>query len=260
MQVRSRALASCSQVQVQVHACHSWMDQSRTKGKCRLVGPGAVKTRSTPSQSPLVQAARPSAGGSPSPGCWKERVLLGIGLTSVRRDWQNESNSKGSPRNRAFVVAVVQNHRSHPNLNHRSENTSCGLTLRSSGPPPAWHLAREPASVIIRFAGQAPTRWRPLSSNVMQTQEPHAPAPEHLPARCAGWPKSSRYLASRGAPRTSLNPARCARQAPTPGSCRSAQCRRASRRRCERNQTARGTFQVRRANWRRAAVHGSGAA
>ena len=42
----------------------------------------------------------------------------------------------------------------------------CGLTLRSSGPPPAWHLAREPVQVIIRFAGQAPTRRGPLSSNV----------------------------------------------------------------------------------------------
>ncbi len=44
-----------------------------------------------------------------------------------------------------------------------------GLTLRSSqGPPPAWHLAREALAVIIRFAGQAPRRFRPLSSNVRQ--------------------------------------------------------------------------------------------
>ena len=41
-----------------------------------------------------------------------------------------------------------------------------GLTLRSSGPSPASRLAREPASVIIRLAGQAPSRWGPLSSNV----------------------------------------------------------------------------------------------
>jgi hypothetical protein len=34
------------------------------------------------------------------------------------------------------------------------------------GPPPASHLARAPASVIIRRAGQAPSRLRPLSSNV----------------------------------------------------------------------------------------------
>ena len=39
---------------------------------------------------------------------------------------------------------------------------SRGLTLRSSGPPPAW--PREPLWSIIRLAG--PSRWRPLSSNV----------------------------------------------------------------------------------------------
>ena len=50
-----------------------------------------------------------------------------------------------------------------------------GLTLRSSGPPPAWRLAREPVQVIIRFAGQAPTRWRPLSSNVRRHQEHSVP-------------------------------------------------------------------------------------
>jgi hypothetical protein len=50
----------------------------------------------------------------------------------------------------------------------------CGLTLRSSGPPPARHLAREPASVIIRLAGQAPTRFRPLSSNVRRLGRTHA--------------------------------------------------------------------------------------
>ena len=42
------------------------------------------------------------------------------------------------------------------------------LTLRSSGPPPASHLAREALTVIIRLARQAPSRWRPLSSNVRQ--------------------------------------------------------------------------------------------
>ena len=42
----------------------------------------------------------------------------------------------------------------------------CGLTLRSSGPPPAWRLAREAMQGIIRLAGQAPRRRCPLSSNV----------------------------------------------------------------------------------------------
>ena len=39
-----------------------------------------------------------------------------------------------------------------------------GLTLRWSGPPPAW--PREPLWLIIRLSG--PCRWRPLSSNVRQ--------------------------------------------------------------------------------------------
>ena len=45
-------------------------------------------------------------------------------------------------------------------------STRCGLTLRSWGLPPARHLAREALTVIIRLAGQAPSRRQPLSSNV----------------------------------------------------------------------------------------------
>ena len=44
----------------------------------------------------------------------------------------------------------------------------CCLTVRSSGPPPAWHLGREAVLSIIVLAAQAPRRWRPLSSNVRQ--------------------------------------------------------------------------------------------
>ena len=46
-----------------------------------------------------------------------------------------------------------------------------GLTLRSSGLAPAWHLAREALWYIIRLAGQAPRRRSPLSSNVRQHTE-----------------------------------------------------------------------------------------
>jgi hypothetical protein len=49
----------------------------------------------------------------------------------------------------------------------------CRLTLRSSGRPPARHLGREPVSVIIGLAAQAPRRRPPLSSNV----RPRMPAP-----------------------------------------------------------------------------------
>jgi hypothetical protein len=48
----------------------------------------------------------------------------------------------------------------------------CCLTLRSWGLPPARHLARAPASVIIRRAGQAPSRRQPLSSNVRPHRTP----------------------------------------------------------------------------------------
>ncbi len=48
----------------------------------------------------------------------------------------------------------------------------CCLTLRSWGLPPARHLARAPASVIIRRAGQAPSRRQPLSSNVRPHSSP----------------------------------------------------------------------------------------
>jgi len=41
------------------------------------------------------------------------------------------------------------------------------LTLRSSGPPPARHLARETLQVIIRLAGQAPSRRRPPSAQTL---------------------------------------------------------------------------------------------
>jgi len=56
---------------------------------------------------------------------------------------------------------------------HRSSGgaqVKCGLTLRSWGLPPARHLARAPASAIIRCAGQVPCRRQPLSSNVRPHQ------------------------------------------------------------------------------------------
>jgi ribosomal protein S18 acetylase RimI-like enzyme len=42
----------------------------------------------------------------------------------------------------------------------------CGLTLRSSGPPPAWRTGREAVLFLICLATSTPTRRGPLSSNV----------------------------------------------------------------------------------------------
>ena len=57
----------------------------------------------------------------------------------------------------------------------RASQQRCGLTRRSCGPAPAWHLAREAVWCIICRAGQAPRRCGPLNSNV----RPHrAPPPE----------------------------------------------------------------------------------
>lgn len=46
----------------------------------------------------------------------------------------------------------------------------CGLTSRSSGEPPACHLAREAQLVILHLAGQPPRRCLPLNSNVLREE------------------------------------------------------------------------------------------
>ena len=60
---------------------------------------------------------------------------------------------------------------------------TCGLTLRSKGRAPAWHLAHEAIQVIICLAGQAPHRRAPLSSNV----RPHA---THTVVNAVSMPKA----------------------------------------------------------------------
>jgi len=62
-----------------------------------------------------------------------------------------------------------------------SRPQACCLTHRSSGQPPASHLAREALTVIIRLAGQAPSRRLPLSSNVRHQRV----MPEVRLRRCA---------------------------------------------------------------------------
>ena len=53
---------------------------------------------------------------------------------------------------------------------------SDGLTLRWSGPPPAWHLAREALRLIIRLAGQAPSRRSARSAQTLGRHNEHESA------------------------------------------------------------------------------------
>jgi len=53
----------------------------------------------------------------------------------------------------------------------------CCLTGRSSGQPPASHLARKALTVIIRLAGQAPYRRPPLNYHVRHHRTPVLAAP-----------------------------------------------------------------------------------
>ncbi len=49
----------------------------------------------------------------------------------------------------------------------------CGPALRSNrGLPPAWHRAREALAVIIRLAGQAPSRFRLAPRKCVASQKP----------------------------------------------------------------------------------------
>jgi hypothetical protein len=76
------------------------------------------------------------------------------------------------------------------------------LTLRSSGPPPAWHLGREASQVIVRLAAQAPTRRGPLSSNVRPHRHP-ARSLRPLPQNLAAIQREHKWCSSQG-PRSGL--------------------------------------------------------
>ena len=64
-----------------------------------------------------------------------------------------------------------------PSLAVPAGGPRCGLTLRSSGPPPASHLGREAPWSMLRLAAQVPSRWGPLSSNVRPRSKLQASAP-----------------------------------------------------------------------------------
>ena len=91
---------------------------SKCKVICRLCGPPVLR----------LAAGRNECS-------WKASATLGeagrMRATKVHR--QTETSLR----------RLSKSCRSHPNHNHRPGSTSCGLTLRSSGPPPARHLGRE---------------------------------------------------------------------------------------------------------------------
>ena len=86
-----------------------------------------------------------------------------LATLSQRRSFSVFREVLAAPRRLGGHIALPRKARLH---GLKVPKTRCGLTLRSSGPPPARHLGREAASYIIRSAAQAPCRWQPLSSNV----------------------------------------------------------------------------------------------
>jgi hypothetical protein len=147
-----------------------WVEAQRRRGTdtTYMATTGAPRTdlgffglrpRSLSSASRLVglaQAARPLAGGSPK-FVRDQAAQAGCSvaaLTNYGRVWYKMNTGS------ALVHHLVQ-----PSVNP-SLNSKCGLTLRSSRPAPAWHLAREALWFIIRLAGQAPRLRGRLNSNV----------------------------------------------------------------------------------------------
>ncbi len=118
------------------------------------------KTNTVPSVA-AIGAGRPSAGGRLTTNCPQ-----GKESASLRRCAQ-----AGWPRK--ATTAVARSSRAPRQASHASSARHRGpsSTVRPNpslerGPPPASRLARAPSSVIIRRAGQPPSRLRPLSSNV----------------------------------------------------------------------------------------------
>ena len=143
-------------------------DKQARRRRTRCVGPHAVMNQQIGAKLSVNRrlCRPPVLRRAAHRGLGRGRRLELNHICSAVQDWQNAGISGGSSGGYAFVAAVAQESHELPNLSHGSENTNCGLTLRSSGPPPARRLGREALRVIIRLAAKPPCRWRPLSSNV----------------------------------------------------------------------------------------------
>ena len=107
-----------------------------------------------------------------------------------------------APGSRAIAVQAAISRSTHSNnLGRRGTSSSSRLALlspsrrpnhHSSGPPPACHLARAAIQVIIRLAGQVPSRWRPLSSNVRRHQ--HSPVSTRSNSKKVNWLQVGAHL------------------------------------------------------------------
>ena len=134
---------------------HCWRHPSRLaeKRSLRRVCPAPVANRLSHTQRAWLPV---------KPGC-RFRRLVGAGLRILLgAGW-----STGSCwlclyfLGEASCSVLSQAWQAPAGVEQLAPRSECGLTLRSSGPPPAWHLACEALAVIIRFAGQAPSRFRP---------------------------------------------------------------------------------------------------
>ena len=114
-----------------------------------------------------------------------------------------------------FCVSLEHQRGSFMACSHRLAHRSapqCGLTLRSSGPPPAWRLGREASQVIVRLAAQAPIRRGPLSSNVRPHETDTCECAAPCCGQCLPCTRSSGYLSSEISLQNPLSPSPPLRQ------------------------------------------------
>ena len=173
-----------------------------TRAPATLVAPAATRSPSgTPAPTPTPRStARPTAtpaGATPEPRPSAKDTELQIRVFGelwktvkdnyIYEDFNGVDWAALKPETDAKIRAGLTNteffmlmgeiveglNDDHSRYQSPIEVKECALTLRWSRLAPAWHLARFLAWYIIRLAGQAPVRFRPLSSNARL----HSPSP-----------------------------------------------------------------------------------
>ena len=120
---------------------------------------------------------------------WNSEHELGASKDGTVKRWGFDQTNQGWLRGKqgtvAGLVSIPPLMRSPASLSAKEQShaAKCGLTLRSSRLAPAWHLAREAASLIFGLAGQAPHLRSRLSSNVrLHTNLPWRSTSASLPS------------------------------------------------------------------------------